>query len=96
MYAPATVSLSEDGKIVTIFGIRYDMELFRHLAVGPIGSRVEIIGRDDGVVSLKHLEAHADAAGAVAVGEAMCSLGTTTHNLMSKRPGGCPGCSRSN
>lgn len=22
----------------------------------------------------------------------MCSLGATTHNLMSKRPGGCPGC----
>lgn len=51
----SNLQVSEDGEIVTIFGVRYAIELFRHLAIGPIGSRIEIVSREDGIVTLKRL-----------------------------------------
>lgn len=46
----------EHGRVITIFGVRYDIELFRHLGIGPIGSRIELINRTgDGTVTLRRL-----------------------------------------
>jgi hypothetical protein len=50
------LKVSDDGRTVKIFGIRYDIELFRHLGIAPIGSRIEIIERPgDGTVTLQRL-----------------------------------------
>lgn len=49
------LQVSDDGRIVTIFGIRYDIEIFRHLGLGPLGQRFEVVNREDGCVWLKTL-----------------------------------------
>ena len=41
--------------IVEIFGIKYDIEMFRGIACLPIGEAVLITERSDGVVCLKKL-----------------------------------------
>jgi hypothetical protein len=44
-----------DGDVVTIYGVRYSLALFSTLGFGPIGSRVELVARDDGVLTLRSL-----------------------------------------
>jgi hypothetical protein len=51
----SNLQVSDDGRVLTIFGVRYDIEIFRHLGIGPIGSRVEIMAREDGMVTLRRL-----------------------------------------
>lgn len=55
MIEEANLQLSDDGRTVTIFGIRYDIELFRHMGTGPLGSHIELVNREDGVVTLRRL-----------------------------------------
>ena len=47
---------SDDGEVIVIDGIRYARSLFRHLANDPLGSKFEIVARDDGTVMLRRLE----------------------------------------
>lgn len=54
MIEAANVEFRFDGT-VTIFGISYDIELFRHLGLGPVGSVIKILKREDGVVTLQRL-----------------------------------------
>lgn len=43
-------------EIIEICGIRYDMQIFQHIGLGPIGSRIELISRpDDGTVTIRRL-----------------------------------------
>jgi hypothetical protein len=52
---PSNMEISGDARILTLYGIRYAIELFEHIGVGPVGSCIEIVSRDDGVVTLKRL-----------------------------------------
>lgn len=49
------VKVDEHRRTITIFGIEYADEIFRYLGLGPIGSVLRIIKREDGIVTLKRL-----------------------------------------
>lgn len=53
----SNLQVSDDCRVLTIYGIRYAIELFEHLGIAPIGSRIEIVSREDGVVTLRKLPA---------------------------------------
>ena len=55
MTAVGPIEFSHDRQTITIFGVHYAIELFRHLGVGSIGSRFEIVAREDGAVTLTQL-----------------------------------------
>jgi len=50
------IATDEGARILKIFGIEYDLELFRTLGLGAIGGVFRIVGRTDGVVTLQSLE----------------------------------------
>jgi hypothetical protein len=45
------IKIDIDHRIITIFGIRYSMEIFRHLGLGELGSWIQIVRRENGVVT---------------------------------------------
>jgi hypothetical protein len=49
------VQIDPEGKIITIFGIRYAMDLFKHMGLGPLNQPFELVNRADGVVTVRHL-----------------------------------------
>ena len=53
---PAVESYDPVADVATIHGVKYSGELFRHLGLGPVGSAIRIVSRDDGVVTLKKLD----------------------------------------
>lgn len=50
--APISFAHDFDRDIVTVEGIRYSGIFFRELSIAPIGSLLEIHGRDDGVLTI--------------------------------------------
>lgn len=51
------VAFDPSTEVATIEGIKYAWPLFQGLASIPIGGRVEIVSRDDGVVVLREIPA---------------------------------------
>lgn len=51
----AQIGIDYSGRIIEIYGIRYALDLFKHIGMAAIGSRFEIIDRGDGVVTLQSL-----------------------------------------
>jgi hypothetical protein len=49
------VELNPGDDTITLFDMRYSLGLFRTMAFGPIGSKFEIMSRDDGTVTLRTL-----------------------------------------
>lgn len=49
-------NIDYDAWIMTLFGIRYSIDLFKHMGAASIGSKFEIVGRSDGVVTLKSID----------------------------------------
>ena len=45
----------DDDRTIVIYGVRYSMGLFQYLGLGPIGSVIQIIRREDGEVSLRQI-----------------------------------------
>jgi hypothetical protein len=41
---------------ITIYGVKYAMELFKHLGIGPVGRWLRVIKREDGVITLEQKE----------------------------------------
>ena len=50
-----SIEIDRYADAITIGGCRYAIELFRQFALAPIGSRLEIVARDDGVVTFREL-----------------------------------------
>lgn len=50
------IVIDENERYIEINGIRYANELFEELAFAPVGTKIEIIERGDGVVVCKRLE----------------------------------------
>ncbi len=51
--APLRVEYDELRDEVEIEGVRYAGDVFRYMGLAPVGSHLQIIGRADGVVSIK-------------------------------------------
>ena len=85
-----TISVSLDGTIVTIDGIRFARELFKRLAEDAIGSVVEIIGREDGVVTLRRVEV-IDVSGSATVVDHIKRRGNGCADAMAGGPANLPG-----
>lgn len=47
----STIAIDFEKKTITIHGVRYSLEIFEHLGLGPIGSWLRIVKREDGVVT---------------------------------------------
>ncbi len=47
------ISYDDEGQWFEIFGVRYAVDLFRGLGVGPIGATFKVIAREDGVITLQ-------------------------------------------
>lgn len=47
----STITIDFEQKVITVYGVRYALEIFEHLGLGPIGSWVRIVKREDGVVT---------------------------------------------
>jgi hypothetical protein len=45
----------DDDRTILIYGVRYSMGIFQHLGLGPIGTVIQIVAREDGTVSLKQI-----------------------------------------
>lgn len=73
------LQVSDDGRILTLYGVKYAIELFEHLGVGPIGSRIEIVSREDGAVTVKRLPDETDSLHRVgAILAEIVEMGTST------------------
>jgi hypothetical protein len=46
-------SYDERTDSITIEGVKYHGDLFRKLGIAPVGSLIEIVAREDGVLTLK-------------------------------------------
>jgi len=49
------VSIDGERGIITLAGIRYDMELFKAFGFGPLNRSIRLFAREDGVVTLQDL-----------------------------------------
>jgi hypothetical protein len=47
------VSYDDQAQCFEIFGVRYAVDLFRNLGIGPVGATFRIMAREDGVVTLQ-------------------------------------------
>ena len=45
----------DDDRTILIYGVRYSMGIFQHLGLGPIGSIIQIVSREDGTVALRRI-----------------------------------------
>lgn len=54
---PQTIEIDLNQDTIALFGVVYALDLFRGIGFGglPIGTRIEIVKRKDGVVTLKTL-----------------------------------------
>ena len=51
----STITIDFEKKIITVYGVNYALEIFEHLGLGPIGSWVRIVKREDGVVTCERM-----------------------------------------
>lgn len=45
---------------IELYGVRYAMEVFAHLGLGKVGDALEIVKREDGVITLQKLHLRQD------------------------------------
>ena len=50
-----SVHINHADRVLTIQGVRYSFDLFDQLGLGPIGRKLRIVGRSDGVVTLQEI-----------------------------------------
>jgi hypothetical protein len=49
----STIDIDLESHVITLYGVRYALELFEHIGVGPVGTWLRIVKREDGVVTLE-------------------------------------------
>lgn len=57
MDKPLRFEYDAGADVLTVEGIKYAGSLFRSLGIASIGSRFEVTDRDDGIMTLRTLEA---------------------------------------
>ena len=50
------ISYDDKDEFIEINGLKYSIHLFNEFAFCPIGTRIEIVERTDGVITVKHIE----------------------------------------
>jgi hypothetical protein len=55
------ITIDVEARTIRLFGVNYSTDLFRTLALGPIGSVFRIVSREDGVVTLATVRGDDDA-----------------------------------
>lgn len=56
MMSRPDISVSPDGEVITIDGLRFHREFFKYLAEGEIGAVARLVSRGDGVVTLERID----------------------------------------